>query len=65
MCHTRSFAAPFATFGGVVSLQDLGVFLRRSENSSLERTIFRDGFPLLLPGNIKKAANNNNKTSRH
>lgn len=62
--HTCSFAAPFAAFGVVVSLEDLAVFLSRSENSSFERTIFRDGFPLLLPGNIK-AANSNNKTSRN
>lgn len=65
ICQTCSFAAPFAPFGGVVSLQYLAVFLRRSENPSFEWTIFRDGFPLLLPGNIKKAANSNNMTSRH
>lgn len=46
ICQTCSIVAPLPVPFGVFSLQVLAVFLRRSKNSSFERTISRVGFPL-------------------
>lgn len=54
MFHTCSVVDPVTLpFGVEFSIQVL-VFLSCSENPVFERTISRDGFPLLLPGNIEK-----------
>lgn len=60
MCHTCSIVAPVTVIFDVAFPVQVLAFLSCSENSAFEGTISRDGFPLLLPENIEKAAKCNN-----
>lgn len=52
--HTCSIVEHVTVPLGIAFSLQVFVFLSCSENSVLERTISRDGFPLLLPGKLRR-----------